>query len=338
MPLGAGERLGPYEILAPLGAGGMGEVYRARDTRLDRTVAVKVLPSLLSDSPDRRQRFEREARAISALQHPHICVLFDVGREGDIDYLVMEHLEGETLGDRLRRGALPLDQVARIAIEITAALDRAHRAGIVHRDLKPANIMLTKSGAKLMDFGLAKPTPGFGGPARGTPTPSSPTVSLSELATSASPLTQKGQIVGTFEYIAPEVLRGAEADARSDLFSFGCVLYEMITGRRAFRGESQLSVLASILEKEPEPAGAVQPSFDGIIRNCLKKDPDERYSSAHDVKLQLEMTDTAAPVAVGQKPVSRANVWIAAAALALIAGAAAVFLITRPAASQDVTY
>ena len=341
MRLSAGTKLGPYEILAPLGAGGMGEVYRARDTRLDRTVAIKVLPAHHSDNPDRRQRFEREARAISALQHPNICVLFDVGREEDIDYLVMEHLEGETLAERLRRGALPLDQARRIAIEITSALERAHQAGIVHRDLKPANIMLTKSGAKLMDFGLAKPTPGFGGPGRGTPTPSSPTVSLSELATPASPLTQKGQIVGTFEYIAPEVLRGAEADARSDLFSFGCVLYETITGRRAFHGESQLSVLASILEKEPEPASAIQPAvppaLEGIIRNCLKKDPDERYSTAHDVKLQLEMTDTVAP-AVERKPGSRASVWIAAAALVVVAAAAGVFLLRAPARFQDTTY
>jgi len=319
----------------------MGEVYRARDTRLDRTVAIKVLPSHLSDNPDRRQRFEREARAISALQHPHICVLFDVGREEDIDYLVMEHLEGETLAERLLRGALPLDQARRIAIEIAAALERAHRAGIVHRDLKPANIMLTKSGAKLMDFGLSKPTPGFGGPGRGTPTPSSPTVSLSELAAPASPLTQKGQIVGTFEFIAPEVLRGAEADARSDLFSFGCVLYEMITGRRAFHGDSQLSVLASILEKEPEPASAIEPAvppaLEGIVRNCLKKDPDERYSTAHDVKLQLEMTDTAPP-AVERKPGSRASVWIAAAALVLVAAGAGAFLLRAPARFQGTTY
>ena len=239
-------RLGPYEVLSPLGAGGMGEVYRARDTRLGREVAIKVLPAPVSDNADLRQRFEREARAISALQHPHICVLYNVGRQDGIDYLVMEYLEGETLAERLTKGPLPIEQVMKIGGEVADALDKAHRRGIIHRDLKPGNIMLTKGGAKLMDFGLAKPTPAAlgavtaGQHAGGTPlTPSSPTTPVMSLTRAASPLTQKGMIVGTFQYMAPEVLQGAEADARSDIFSFGCVLYEMITGKRAFEGKSR---------------------------------------------------------------------------------------------------
>ena len=296
MALTSGTQLGPYEIQSPLGAGGMGEVYRARDTRLDRVVAIKIIPAPLQTDPDLRMRFEREARTISSLQHANICTLFDVGHQDGIDYLVMEYLEGETLATRLLKGPLPPDQVLRVAVEIADALDKAHRHGIVHRDLKPGNIMLTKSGSKLMDFGLAKargvPATIAAGTTGGTLTPSTPTMNVSALTSPAGPLTQKGSIVGTFQYMAPEVLQGAEADARSDNFSFGCVLYEMTTGRRAFDGKSQVGVLAAILEKEPEPISATQPfappALDKLIRTCLAKDPDERWQSAHDLKMQLQ--------------------------------------------------
>jgi serine/threonine protein kinase/Tol biopolymer transport system component len=296
MALTCGTKLGPYEILSPLGAGGMGEVYRAKDTRLDRTVAIKVLPAHLSSSPELKQRMEREAKAISALQHANICTLHDIGSQDGTDFLVMEYLEGQTLAQRLAKGPLPLDQVLKIATEIAQALEKAHQQGIIHRDLKPANIMLTKAGAKLMDFGLAKPglsNPGLSVTAQaiGPLTPSTPTINLASLTAAVSPLTQKGSIVGTFQYMAPEVLQGAEADARSDLFSFGCVLYEMITGHRAFEGKSQLSVFTSILEKDPDPIAATQPQappmLDRVVRACLAKDPADRIQSAHDVAMDL---------------------------------------------------
>jgi serine/threonine protein kinase/Tol biopolymer transport system component len=293
MALTSGTKLGPYEILSPIGAGGMGEVYRAKDTRLDRTVAIKVLPSHLSSNPELKQRMEREAKAISVLQHANICTLHDIGSQDGTDFLVMEYLEGQTLAQRLAKGPLPLDQVLKIATEIAQALEKAHQQGIIHRDLKPANIMLTKAGAKLMDFGLAKPglaNPGLS-QAIGPLTPSTPTINLASLTAAVSPLTQKGSIVGTFQYMAPEVLQGAEADARSDLFSFGCVLYEMITGRRAFEGKSQLTVFTSILEKDPEPITAAQPTappmLDRVVRACLAKDPADRIQSAHDVAMDL---------------------------------------------------
>ncbi|MBZ5571368.1 MAG: serine/threonine-protein kinase [Acidobacteriia bacterium] len=296
MSLTAGSKLGPYEIVGPLGAGGMGEVYRARDTRLDRTVAIKVLPVQLQSDADLKARFDREARAISSLQHAHICTLFDVGHQDGIDFLVMEYLEGETLAARLMKGPLPLDQVLQVAIEIADALEKAHRHGIIHRDLKPGNIMLTKSGAKLMDFGLAKGNAASGvmasGRVGGTLTPSTPTMNVAQLTSPLTPLTQKGSIVGTFQYMAPEVLQGTEADARSDIFSFGCALYEMTTGKRPFEGKSQVGVLAAILERDPEPISAAQPmappALDKLIRICLAKDPDQRWQSAHDLKLQLE--------------------------------------------------
>jgi len=294
MALTSGTKLGPYEVVSPLGAGGMGEVYLAHDSRLGRDVAIKVLPPQLQSDPDLKARFEREARAISSLQHAHICTLFDVGHQNGVDYLVMEYLEGETLAARLLKGPLPLDQVLTIAIQTADALERAHRHGIIHRDLKPANIMLTKSGAKLMDFGLAK------GKSAGTMsasgigllTPSTPTMNVAQMTSPLTPLTQKGSIVGTFQYMAPEVLQGAEADARSDIFSFGCALYEMAAGKRPFDGKSQVGVLAAILERDPEPISMVQPmtppALDKLIRTCLAKDPDQRWQSAHDLKLQLE--------------------------------------------------
>src|SRR5207344_1232258 len=247
MSLSNGTRLGPYEILSPLGAGGMGEVYRARDTRLERTVAVKVLPSHLSSSPEGRQRFEREAKMISQLSHPHICALYDVGREGETEYLVMELLEGETLSDRLLKGALPLEQTLRCGTEIADALDKAHRQGIVHRDLKPGNVMITKSGVKLLDFGLAK--------AMAQPSSQG---SLTALPTQQG-LTQEGTILGTFQYMAPEQLEGKESDARTDIFAFGALLYEMATGKKAFSASSQASLITAIMSAEPPSISTVQP-------------------------------------------------------------------------------
>src|ERR1700736_3578193 len=221
MTLSVGTKLGPYEIVAPLGAGGMGEVYRARDTRLERTVAIKILPAQFSSDPVHKQRFEREAKSVSSLNHPNICVLYDVGHQEDMDYLVMECIEGETLAKRLERGALPTEQALKIGTEIADGLDKAHRSGVVHRDLKPGNIMLTKTGAKLMDFGLAKTNP----------VPRPPSSGLTQtLATPQHPLTAEGTVVGTFQYMSPEQVEGKEADARSDIFALGAVLYEMVTG------------------------------------------------------------------------------------------------------------
>ena len=242
MTLSAGTKLGPYEILAPIGAGGMGEVYRARDTRLGRTVAVKVLPAHLSGNAELRERFEREAKTISSISNAHICALYDVGRENGIDFLVMEYLEGETLSARLARGPMPAEQVVRFGLEIADALDKAHRQGIVHRDLKPGNIMLTKSGVKLLDFGLAK--------WKGAVVPAALS-GLSAMPTHATPMTAEGSILGTFQYMAPEQLEGKEADPRSDIFAFGATLYEMATGRKAFEGKSQASLIAAILEHDP---------------------------------------------------------------------------------------
>src|SRR5207249_2304386 len=262
MTLSAGTRLGPYEILAPLGAGGMGEVYRAKDTRLDRTVAVKVLPQHLSSSPDSRQRFEREAKTISQLSHPHICALYDVGNQDGVEFLVMEYLEGETLSDRLLKGPLEFEQVLRYAIEMADALDKAHRQGIVHRDLKPGNVMITKSGVKLLDFGLAKVI---------APAGRSSGASLTALPTQAgSNLTQEGTILGTFQYMAPEQLEGREADARTDIFAFGAVLYEMATGKKAFSGTSQASLISSIMKEEPAPLSALQPMTPPALERVVR--------------------------------------------------------------------
>src|SRR5215469_11326991 len=222
MALTAGTRLGPYEILAPIGVGGMGEVYRARDTRLERTVAIKILPAQFSADLVRKQRFEREAKIISQLNHPNICTLHDIGSQDGVDYLVMECVEGETLAKRLEKGPLPLDQLLKYGAQIADALDKAHRGGVVHRDLKPGNIMVTATGVKLLDFGLAKPL-----------TPLAAGATLTAAATRTTPLTQQGTIVGTFHYMSPEQVEGKEVDARSDIFSFGAVLYEMVTGQRA---------------------------------------------------------------------------------------------------------
>ena len=288
MHLTPGTRLGPYEVVSPLGAGGMGEVYRARDTRLGRDVAIKVLPQHLSANPEVRMRFEREARTVSSLKHPHICMLYDLGREGETDYLVMELVDGETLASRLARGALPTPEVLRLGSQIADALERAHRAGVVHRDLKPGNVMVTKDGAKLMDFGLARGTGLGGDPKSG----SSPT-SLLHSPTVAQPLTAEGTLVGTFQYMAPEQLEGKEADSRSDIWALGCVLYEMATGTRAFDGASQASLISAIMSSQPPPASQVTrlspATLDHIITQCLAKDPDERLQNAHDVRLWLDM-------------------------------------------------
>jgi serine/threonine protein kinase len=294
MPLPSGTRLGPYEITAALGSGGMGEVYRARDTRLGREVAVKVLPGHLSRDPDLRSRFVREARLVSSLSHPHICVLHDVGREGNVDYLVMELVDGESLAERLARGPLPTGEVLRIGAQIADALDRAHRAGVIHRDLKPANVMLARSGAKLMDFGLARPS-GPVGTARGTvPAPDDPARS----PTIDNALTREGTLLGTYPYMAPEQLEGREADARSDIWALGCVLYEMATGRRAYEGSSPASLISAILRDDPRPMGEFAPmtpaSLDRIVRACLAKDPDRRWQSAGDLAIALRW-----PVAEG---------------------------------------
>ena len=330
MALLTGTKLGPYEIVAPLGAGGMGEVYRARDTRLGREVAIKVLPTHLAENSEAKQRFEREARAVSSLSHVNICALFDVGSQNGADYLVMEYLEGETLAKRLEKGPLKMEEVQRIGIEIAEALEKAHRQGVVHRDLKPANVMLTKAGAKLMDFGLAKPSVAMTA-ASDLLTPSGPTMSVAALTAATSPLTQKGMIVGTFQYIAPEVLQGKEADARSDIFSLGCVLFEMATGKRAFEGKSQLSVFTAILENEPPLVSSQQPvapkALDEIVKNCLAKDPEERISSAHDVKLQLRALELRTASGVIAAPAKTGidrrvqNILLGAGTLALLAAA-----------------
>jgi serine/threonine protein kinase len=313
MPLNPDTRLGPYEIVAPLGAGGMGEVYRAKDTRLDREVAIKVLPQHLSRSPEFKQRFDREARAISALTHPNICTLHDVGHQDGVDFLVMELLEGETLAQRLLKGPMPMDQVLRCGVEVASALDAAHRSGVVHRDLKPGNIMLTKSGAKLLDFGLAKSVGVL------ESDPSAVTVS--------QPLTGKGTIVGTFQYMAPEQLEGREADARTDIFAFGAVLYETATGKRAFDGHSRPSLIASIMSSYPRPISELQPmtppALDRLVRKCLAKDPDARWQSSSDVADELRWiteggSQTGAPVAVVSRRKRREGLaWTVAGLLAL---------------------
>jgi len=298
MALNPGTRLGAYEIESPLGAGGMGEVYRARDTRLDRTVAVKVLPGHLSESREAKERFEREARAISGLNHPHICTLYDIGYQDGIDYLVMEYLEGENLAERLKKGALSLRKTLKIGVDVCDALELAHTRGIIHRDLKPGNVMLTASGAKLMDFGLAK---AIGVPAKaaagsGTAPPAFTAAATALSSSPISPLTTAGTVIGTVQYMSPEQIEGKEIDARCDIFSLGSVLYEMASGKRAFDGKSQISLASAILEKDPEPISAIKPmipaAFEHAVTTCLQKEPDQRYQTAHDLKLHLQWIAT----------------------------------------------
>jgi eukaryotic-like serine/threonine-protein kinase len=337
MPIAAGTKLGPYEIQSLLGAGGMGEVYRARDTRLDRTVAIKVLNAQLVASSDLRARFEREARIVSQLQHPHICVLHDVGRDGSIDYLVMEFLEGESLADRLKNGPLPPEQVLSIAIEIADALEKAHRAGVVHRDLKPGNVMLTKSGAKLLDFGLAKPLAAT--VAAGSGAGQSPSVFAAALTNTipapspASPLSTAGAVIGTVQYMSPEQIQGAEADARSDIFSFGVMLFEMVTGKRTFEGKTQASIVGQILAVDPPAVSTLRPHtpprLDRLIRLCLDKDPDERIQTAHDLKLELRgIAESPAPATPAAAIAPARPRWLPWTVAALLGLAAVAFALT----------
>jgi len=323
--LAPGTGLGPYRIEALLGAGGMGQVYRARDTRLDRTVAIKILPVHLRDSPDVRSRFEREARAIAQLAHQNICALHDVGRQGETDFLVMEYLEGETVAVLLSRGRMPLDKALRIAIEIATALDHAHHRHIIHRDLKPANVMLTKSGVKLLDFGLAKlRVPAAGGSATET--------------VSRRTQTAHGTLFGTLPYIAPEQLEGRDADARSDIWAFGCVFFELVSGRRAFDAHSEPALIAAILEHEPPPLSSVMPAvpplIEHVIRTCLAKDPDRRWQSAADLTRELEWA-TSQPHPPGNNVTEtvgytlRNRILFAIVALLLVSGGALVSWLAR---------
>ncbi|MGK2857244.1 MAG: protein kinase domain-containing protein [Thermoanaerobaculia bacterium] len=323
MEIAAGRRLGPYEIVSRIGAGGMGEVWKGRDTRLERNVAIKILPGELAANPQFRSRFEREAKTISQLNHTHICTLYDVGHEDGVDFLVMELLEGESLADRIARGPLPLHEVLRFGQQIAEALDKAHRQGVVHRDLKPGNVMLTKAGAKLLDFGLAKIA--------------QPEVSLDDL-TQQKPLTREGTIVGTFQYMSPEQLEGEEADARTDIFSLGAVLYEMATGARAFDGKTKTSLIAAIVSSHPQPVSQVQPlappALDHIIHKCLEKDRDDRWQSAHDIAEELKWLSSAGSQAgVGAPVIARRKRrelgLYAAVALLLLAASILAYFLTR---------
>ena len=328
MPLGPGTTLGPYEIQSQLGAGGMGEVYKATDTRLDRTVAIKVLLAHVADDPDLKQRFEREAKTISSLNHPHICTLHDIGEQDGIDYLVMEYLEGETLAARLTKGALPLDQALRYGVEIADALDKAHRKGITHRDLKPGNIMITKAGTKLLDFGLAK-----------LREPKAAVISPSERETRRASLTGEGTILGTLQYMAPEQLEGKDADARTDIFAFGSIVYEMITGKEAFTGESQASLIAAILDSQPTPMSTLQPmsppALDRVVRKCLAKDPEDRWQDVRDATDELKWVaegGSQAGVAVSAAGPPRGQsrlAWGVAAVVTVLAVALAVAYLNR---------
>jgi eukaryotic-like serine/threonine-protein kinase len=329
MPLASGAKLGPYEIVAPLGAGGMGEVYRARDTRLGRDVALKILPASISADPMAKQRFEREAKTISGLNHPNICTLHDVGSQDGVDYLVMECVEGETLAKRLEKGPLPLEQVLKYGAQIADALDKAHRNGVVHRDLKPGNIMLTATGAKLLDFGLAKPT--------------APKVTLATLtmaAPQASPVTQEGTIVGTFQYMSPEQIEGKELDGRSDIFSLGAVLYEMLTGKKAFEGKSHLSVASAILEKQPTPIITTNPltppALEHTVKKSLEKLPDERWQSAGDLASELKWIAEAGVTSATRGAVARPGklrihlMWATMTLVAIALAVAATYRARRP--------
>ena len=337
MPLQAGTKLGPFEILAPLGAGGMGEVYKATDTRLNRTVAVKVLPPHFTDNPEMKQRFDREAQVIAGLNHPHICTLYDVGRQGDTDFLVMEYLEGETLGQRIEHGALPLDEALKVAIAIADALDKAHGQGVTHRDLKPGNVMLTASGAKLLDFGIAK-------------LKQAPQASDMALTSAASlNTTAPGMILGTMQYMAPEQLEGKEADARSDVFAFGALLYEMVTGRKAFEGKSQPHLIAAIVTANPDPISKTQPAtppaLDFLVKRCLAKDPEERLQTATDLVGELQWIagggaegDVPAPIAVRRRPPAKiARVALAIVTLLVVAMSLLVFVFPRRTDAREET-
>ena len=312
-----GNTLSHYKIISKLGQGGQGEVYLAEDSRLDRKVALKILPEHLSERADLRERFEREARAVSSLNHPHICTLHDIGEQDGIHFLVMEHLEGETLAARLEKGALPLEQTLEYAIQIADALDKAHRQGVVHRDLKPGNIMLVKSGAKLLDFGLAK-----------LKATEATEENLSNLPTEQANLTAEGTILGTLQYMAPEQLEGKDTDSRTDIFAFGAVVYEMATGKKAFEGSSQASLIVAIMGQEPRPMSELQPMtpqlLDWVVRRCLAKQPDERWQAASDVMAGLRQatevgtTMDSLPAVAAPAVWKRAVPWSIVAVLAII--------------------
>ena len=282
MGIAAGTRLGVYELLGPIGSGGMGEVYRARDTRLNRTVAIKVLSASTLTHANARARFQREALAIAALNHPHICTLYDIGNEGGVDFIVMEYVEGETLSARLARGALPVHDAIVCARDVARAVDAAHRRGVIHRDLKPSNIMLTKAGAKLLDFGLAKVSDADAAVDDGT-------------STRSADISRDGAVMGTLRYMAPEVLSGFAADARSDVFSLGAVLYEMLAGEPPFKGANNARIIAAILTEDPPPLleqrPELPPALEWITRTCLAKDPDERWQDAREVVRQLNLLE-----------------------------------------------
>jgi eukaryotic-like serine/threonine-protein kinase len=325
MQITVGSRLGPYEIVALIGAGGMGEVYEARDTRLDRSVAIKVLPPAFADNAQLKQRFEREAKTISQLTHAHICTLYDVGNDQGVEYLVMELLDGESLADRIARGPLPMRDVLRYGGEIAEALDRAHRGGVVHRDLKPGNVMITKSGAKLLDFGLAK---------SGAIDFTSGSFAVApDGATQQKALTQEGTILGTFQYMAPEQLEGSDADARTDIFAFGAVLYEMATGKRAFQGKNKTSLVAAIVSSEPPAISSIQPlappALEHVIKKCLAKERDDRWQSAHDIAEELKWIGEAGSQANASIQLRRTRRfrpgWFASFVLGMAATAAGVY-------------
>jgi len=337
-----GKILGPYQILSAIGAGGMGEVYKARDTRLDRSVAIKVLSAHFVDRPDLRERFDREARTIAGLNHPHICTLYDIGHQDGTDYLVMEYLEGETLAERLKKGPLPMEQVLRYAIEISDALDKAHRNGVTHRDLKPGNIVLTKGGSKLLDFGLAK-----------LRQESKPDTPFSELATIQGGETAEGTILGTLQYMAPEQVEGRPVDARTDIFAFGAVVYEMATGKKAFEGRSQASLIAKILETDPAPISSLQPMtplmLDRLVKKCMAKEPEKRWQAASDVCDELKWIAEQGQVPQAATPASggivKRNVrerlgWLVAAVAILVAAAlvTAVLYFRQPSAELKVVH
>ena len=318
MRLTPGTRLGHYEIASLIGAGGMGEVYRARDTKLDRIVAIKILLEMGSADPQTRERFEREAKVVASLDHPNICALYDTGRTADIDFIVMQFLEGETLADRLKRGPLPLADALALAGQIADALDRAHTHGIVHRDLKPGNVMLTKSGARLLDFGLAR-------------LDVSPTGQVIDMTTRQA-LTQEGAVMGTLPYMAPEQVSGKAADARADIWAFGCVLYEMLGGRRPFDGDSQAALIGAIMQSSPAPlsqvAPGMAPAIDQIVSGALAKDRDDRWQNIRDVKRALALASgDAAIVTHVAGPGARRWFYLAASLLALAAAGVTVLLL-----------
>ncbi|SPF32218.1 Serine/threonine protein kinase (fragment) [Candidatus Sulfopaludibacter sp. SbA4] len=349
--LAPGTLLGPYRIVEPIGAGGMGEVYKASDTRLERVVAVKLLTRNWAGDTEMRQRFEREARIVASLNHPNICVLHDVGQQDGLDFLVMEYLEGEDLAARLERGPLEIAEALKIAVAIADALDKAHRSGVVHRDLKPSNIILTAGGPKLLDFGLAKREGALAARENTKPSTPRPSIPSRTQMPTVSNLTTLGAVMGTLQYMAPEQLEGLEADGRADIFAFGALVYEMVTGKKAFVGKSRILLMSAIATSEPEPMSAVipatPPALEHVVKTCLAKDPEDRWQTARDLQAELEWIEAASPdagVSAGRagsavhagKREKLARILLAAGALLLAAAAlpAARYLGGREAAAE----